>query len=190
MWDDGCCENDKKGYLFYSLFQIMEVPGIKTQNILATGGIFLIALAMIIYGPNEQCIETEFFGSKIVKCDKLFGNPFEDQASFEPQTISKSNDPQIELNLVGGTWDATSSINDKTIKFEFLEIGSFVQTIYEEDGTTRDTIVGEYALQIDKKKLTLTNDLKPLSYYLYDIQTDSFKAISPKYDITVSFQRN
>jgi hypothetical protein len=161
----------------------VQVPEIKTQNILATGGIFLIALAMIIYGPNEQCIETEFFGTKIVKCDPIIQNPF---PSSEERLVPLSNEDV--LTLQGGVWEATKT-RGYPGEFEFLENERYIITIFNEEGVVKDTEVGQYSFNEKERRLGFHHGSSYNEFFIYDIEPNSFKATSEDSNIVISFQR-
>lgn len=137
---------------------------------MATGGIFLIALGMIIHGPSEQCTEAEFLGNKITRCENLFSQALELGGSTS-KTPKSTNATVAGFDIVG-TWEYNNISSEVKGEVEFFPNGDVVASNEDQDQFST------YEFDNENKRLTIITDEYEQKYLIKDMDQNSFTLIS------------
>ena len=95
----------------------------------------------------------------------------------------------FQLNLLDGYWFTTATPTPTPAEINFLNDGTFVVTVRDNDGNVGDTYVGDYTLDMDDRTLEMDLNSTVIKLSLYNIQRDSFSGSSAEHDLLMSFQR-
>ena len=83
-----------------------------------------------------------------------------------------------KLNLLDGYWFTTATPTPIPAEIKFLDDGTFVVTVRDENGDVDETYVGTYELDMAYRTLEMDLNSTVVKLSLYDVQRDSFSGSS------------
>ena len=96
-----------------------------------------------------------------------------------------------KINLLDGYWFTTATSTSIPAEIKFIDDGTVVVTVRNEDGDgdVDETYVGTYQLDMANRTLEMDLNSTVIKLSLYDVQRDSFSGSSAEHDLLMSFQR-